>query len=153
MAMSLTSPVLSNGGIIPKLYTCQGKNISPPLEWTNLPSGTESLALIMDDPDAAGGTWTHWIMYNMAADSAGIPQNAQAGQLPKGTLEGLNSWTKTGYGAPCPPNGEHRYIIKLYALDTKLDDMRYPRADVLTAAMEGHILGEADLMGRYEKHD
>ena len=152
--MRVSSTAFSNQSAIPALYTCEGKDISPPLVWSDLPAGTKSLALIVDDPDAPDPaapkmTWVHWVLYNLPATNGGLPENAKA--LPAGTKEGLNDWKRTGYGGPCPPIGRHRYYHKLYALDTVLPDLKQPTKAKLEEAMKGHVLGEAQLMGTYQK--
>ncbi len=151
VAVPLTSDVFAAGEAIPVRYTCDGDDLSPSLTWGELPAGTESLALIMDDPDAPLGTWVHWVAYNLPAGLASLPEGIPAGEtLPLGGVQGVNSWKALGYGGPCPPGGsEHRYVFTLYALDTTLD--LEPGADkgVLLRAMEGHILGQGELVGRY----
>lgn len=153
--MRITSTVFRNEGTIPKLYTCEGKDISPPLVWTDVPTGTKSLALIVDDPDAPDPaapkmTWVHWVLYNMPSVTEGLPEGVKS--LPPGTKEGVNDWKRTGYGGPCPPIGRHRYFHKLYALDIVLPDLRQPTKVQLEHAMKGHILAEAQLMGTYQKN-
>lgn len=153
--MRITSTVFRNEGTIPKLYTCEGKDISPPLVWTDVPTGTKSLALIVDDPDAPDPaapkmTWVHWVLYNMPSVTEGLPEGVKS--LPPGTKEGVNDWNRTGYGGPCPPIGRHRYFHKLYALDIVLPDLRQPTKVQLEQAMKGHILAEAQLMGTYQKN-
>jgi Raf kinase inhibitor-like YbhB/YbcL family protein len=156
MALSLTSPVFKQNGPIPKLYTCQGKDVSPALTWSGLPSGTKSVALIVDDPDAPDPAapkrvWVHWVLYNMPPDATGLREGVNATGLPPGTRQGRTDWDRTGYGGPCPPIGRHRYFHKLYALDVVLPDLKQPTKATLMDAMEGHILGEAELIGTYEK--
>ena len=151
----ILSTAFSHEGEIPSLYTCEGKDMSPPLTWSDLPPGTKSLALIVDDPDAPDPaapkmTWVHWLLYNLPPTSAGLPEYATT--LPAGTKEGVNDWKRTGYGGPCPPIGRHRYFHKLYALDTVLPDLKQPTKVKLEEAMRGHILSEARLMGTYQKH-
>jgi Raf kinase inhibitor-like YbhB/YbcL family protein len=146
MTMALTSPAFNNGEAIPGKFTCDGEDISPELDWFGTPEGTVSLALIMDDPDAPVGTWVHWVLYDLPMDLSGLRQ-AMTGV----GVDGTNSWNRTGYGGPCPPSGTHRYYFKLYALDTNLDlDPGMKKKDLL-AAMEGHILGQAELMGTYSR--
>ncbi len=157
MAIALSSPVFSHKGPIPKLYTCQGKDISPALAWSGLPNGTRSVALIVDDPDAPDPAapkrvWVHWVLYNLPSAATGLPEAVSAAALPPGTRQGKNDWDRVGYGGPCPPIGRHRYFHKLYALDVVLDDLKEPTKTELLAAMEGHILGEAELMGTYQKN-
>ncbi len=152
--MRLTSTAFVHQGAIPALYTCEGKDLSPPLAWTDVPPGARSLALIVDDPDAPDPaapkmTWVHWVLYNLPASSGGLSEGTKT--LPEGTKEGVNDWKRTGYGGPCPPIGRHRYFHKLYALDTVLPDLKQPTKTKLEAAMKGHIVGEAQLMGTYLK--
>jgi hypothetical protein len=152
--MRLTSTAFVHQGAIPALYTCEGKDLSPPLAWSGVPSGARSLALIVDDPDAPDPaapkmTWVHWVLYNLPASSGGLSEGTKT--LPEGTKEGVNDWKRTGYGGPCPPIGRHRYFHKLYALDTVLPDLKQPTKTKLEAAMKGHIVGEAQLMGTYLK--
>ena len=155
MPMTISSPAFELEGEIPAVYTCDGKDISPPLRWSGAPEGTQSLVLIVDDPDAPDPaapkmTWIHWLLYNLPPDSNGLPEGAQPSELRAGTLEGTNSWGRTGYGGPCPPIGRHRYYFKLYALDTVLPDLHRPEKRDLLRAMSGHVLAEAVLMGTYQ---
>jgi Raf kinase inhibitor-like YbhB/YbcL family protein len=153
--MILTTVAWAPGGAIPSTYTCEGEDISPPLDWQSLPQGTESLALIVEDPDAPDPAdpqtiWTHWLLYNLPAEErSGIPEASR--HLPLGTLQGKNDFGRTGYGGPCPPIGEHRYFHKLYALDTMLPDLGEPDRAALLAAMEGHVIYQVDLVGTYSK--
>jgi Raf kinase inhibitor-like YbhB/YbcL family protein len=156
MALALTSPAFSHEGAIPKLYTCQGKDISPALAWSGLPKGTRSIALIVDDPDAPDPkapnmTWVHWVLYNIPPTANVLEEAVAPDALPAGTLQGKNDWKRTGYGGPCPPIGRHRYFHKLYALDVLLPDLKSPTKAQLEKAMAGHVLGEAVLMGTYKK--
>ncbi len=156
MSLKITSSVFAEGGEIPTEYTCQGEDVSPELAWSGVPGGTASLALIVDDPDAPDPaapkmTYVHWVLYNIPTSAAGLPRAVESGDLPAGTLEGLNDWSRTGYGGPCPPIGRHRYFHKLYALDTVLPDLGTPTKAKLLKAMEGHVLAEAVLMGTYIK--
>jgi len=156
MSFTLTSPDFSDQGKIPAAHTCEGADRSPALDWSGAPTGTKSLALIVDDPDAPDPkaprmTWVHWVLYNIPASASGIARDEARHGLPTGTLEGLNDWKRTGYGGPCPPVGEHRYFHKLYALDTLLPDLGRPTKVRLLKAMEGHVLAEAQLVGRYQK--
>ena len=153
MALALTSPVFDHYEEIPKVYTCQGKDISPALAWSGLPNGTKSVALIVDDPDvpdpaAPKREWVHWVLYNIPADATGLAESAK---VPAGAREGKNDWDRRGYGGPCPPIGRHRYFHKLYALDVVLPDLNEPTKAALLEAMEGHILEEAELIGTYKK--
>lgn len=146
MKMALTSPYFNNEESIPAQFTCDGEDISPELDWFGTPGEAVSLALIMDDPDAPGGTWVHWVLYNLPYDLNGLRQ----GETGVGT-DGVNGWNRTGYGGPCPPSGTHRYFFKLYALDTDLDLAPGADKDSLLAAMEDHIIGQAELMGTYSR--
>jgi Raf kinase inhibitor-like YbhB/YbcL family protein len=153
---TLTSSSFEQGGGIPSAHTCQGQDLSPPLAWSGVPPGTQSFALIVDDPDAPDPaapkmTWVHWVLYNLPASLTGLKEAVIRSDLPAGTLEGQNDWKRTGYGGPCPPIGRHRYFHKLYALDTVLSDLGRPTKATLEQAMKGHVLGEAVLMGTYEK--
>lgn len=156
MALSLSSPVFTQNGPIPKLYTCQGKDISPAINWTGLPNGTKSVVLIVDDPDAPDPaapkrTWVHWVLYNIPPSASGLPEGVNATGLPSGTRQGRNDWDRTGYGGPCPPIGRHRYFHKLYALDIVLQDLKQPNKATVLEAMEGHVLETAELIGTYQK--
>ena len=156
MILTIASLDFAHNGEIPNVHTCDGPDTSPELRWNGIPEGTESLALIVDDPDAPDPaapkmTWVHWVLYNMPRDSSGLPA-AVGGQLPPGTLEGLNDWKRTGYGGPCPPIGTHRYFFKLYALDAILPDLDAPAKGRLETAMGGHIITQAELIGLYRRH-
>ena len=156
MTLTLTSSAFSDGGEIPAQYTCSGRDVSPPLAWTGAPEGTGSLALIVDDPDAPDPkapkmTWVHWVVYNIPPTVTSIPEAASASDLGPEVQSGLNDWKRTGYGGPCPPVGRHRYFHKLYALDTELAGLHTPTKKHVEAAMEGHILAHAELMGTYQK--
>ena len=156
MAFIMTSTAFSDKGAVPSKYTCEGRDISVPLEWSGTPPGTKSLALIVDDPDAPDPkapkmTWVHWILYNIPPNVTFLSEEDGQKTDPKGAKEGLNDWNKTGYGGPCPPIGRHRYFHKLYALDTILPDLNRPRKPELEKAMKGHILGQAEMIGTYEK--
>ena len=149
--MQLESPAFSHLGEIPSRFTCEGSDVSPPLAWSDLPVGTKSLALIIDDPDAPDPkapqmTWVHWVLYNLPADAKGLPEAVKAGNLPAGTRQGLNDWKRTGYGGPCPPIGQHRYFHKLYALDVVLPDLGEPSKTKLEQAMQSHVLANAELI-------
>lgn len=157
MSMSITSSSFPHNGVIPARHTCDGHDISPELFWADVPEGTKSLVLIIDDPDAPDPaaperTWVHWVLYNIPANTGGLTEGIAAKELPAGTLEGLNDWQHTGYGGPCPPVGSHRYFHKLYALDTVLPDLKQPTKAALEKAMEGHVIAHAELIGRYQKH-
>lgn len=156
MSLSITSPAFVHQGEIPTRFTCEGADVSPALAWSGLPAGTQSLVLIVDDPDAPDPaaprmTWVHWVLYNLPPTASGLPEAVRPAELPAGTLEGINDWRRTGYGGPCPPIGRHRYFHKLYALDAVLPDLGRPTKDRLEKAMAGHILGQAELLGTYIK--
>lgn len=154
--MKITSPVFTEAQGIPTRYTCEGEDVSPPLQWGDLPEGAQSLALIVEDPDAPDPQapkilWIHWVLYNLPVTCQGLAENIAPEQLPAGTCLGLTNWDNTRYGGPCPPIGRHRYFHRLYALDTVLPVLKHPTAEALKAAMKGHILAEAVLMGNYQK--
>jgi len=156
MSLSLSSPAFYENRPIPTRFTCDGGDLSPPLDWNGVPPGTKSLALIVDDPDAPDPaaprtTWVHWVLYDIPVSADGLPEGASAGSLPPGTREGTNDWNRTGFGGPCPPVGRHRYFHKLYALDTTLPDLGAPTKAELERAMEGHVLARAELVGTYER--
>ncbi len=153
MSLVVTSPAFDNETPIPSRYTCDGQDVSPPLEWTTGPVGTESYALIMDDPDAPGGTWVHWIAWNIKDTKLPEDERNQAlAETPLGQIShGTNSWDRIGYGGPCPPSGTHRYFFKVYALDRELDLGPETTKQALVAAMEGHILARGELMGTYAR--
>lgn len=156
MSLTLISKAFSNQGSIPAQYTCEGKNVSPPLSWSGVPGDTRSLALVVDDPDAPDPaapktTWTHWVLYNLPAGDRTLPEGAKAADLPQGTREGTNDWKRTGYGGPCPPIGRHRYYFRLFALDVVLPDIGQPTRTKLLASMEGHVVVSCELMGTYQK--
>lgn len=158
MTLTLTSSAFPNGGRIPRKYTCEGDDLSPPLEWSNAPAGTTSFALIVDDPDAPDPAkplrvYVHWVLYDIPPNAIGLVENASRGNLPPGTATGINDGKRAEWGGPCPPIGRHRYFFKLYALDTTLADLRSARKSDVEAAMKGHILGQAELMGTYQKGD
>ena len=145
MSIQITSTAFAEGDKIPRIYTCDDKNVSPPLIWTGVPTGTVSLVLIMDDPDAPTGTWVHWVLYNLPAETTSLEQ----GKTSVGT-DGKNDFKKPGYGGPCPPRGEnHHYYFKLYALDVKLDLKPGVTKAQVESAMGGHIMAQGQLMGRY----
>ncbi|QQG35755.1 MAG: YbhB/YbcL family Raf kinase inhibitor-like protein [Micavibrio aeruginosavorus] len=152
--MKLESADFSQGGDIPRQYTCSGRDISPQVTWSDVPVDTKSFALIVDDPDAPSGTWVHWVAYNIPGNKRGLPENVDAIlQMQDGTRQGRNDFLEIGYGGPCPPqgHGSHRYFFKLYALDSKLDLLPGASKSELERAMEGHILAQAETMGRYER--
>jgi len=150
LSMTLISKDFINEGKIPQLFTCEGKNISPELSWSDVPAKAQSLALIVHDPDAPHeGGWTHWVLFNLSVTTKGLPQ--AMGEYPKEAVRGQNSSQKNQYHGPCPPTGSHRYYFRLYALDTKLDLPEGANKENVEQAMKGHIIGQAELMGRYEK--
>ena len=152
MSFELTSTAFKQSQSIPTVYTCRGRDISPPLTWGNPPAGTQGFALIMDDPDAPAGIWVHWVIYNIPAAARGLTEALAAdARLPDGSLQGENSWGKLGYGGPCPPSGTHRYYFKLYTLDTTLSLPSGASKAKLLQSMEGHVLGQIVLMGTYSK--
>jgi Raf kinase inhibitor-like YbhB/YbcL family protein len=156
MPLILDSPAFPDGGPIPTEYTCQGQDVSPPLQWRGVPGAAQSLVLIVDDPDAPDPqaprmTWVHWVLYNIPADVSGLPEGVRAPALPSGTDEGVNDWKRTGYGGPCPPIGRHRYFYKLYALDAPLPALDRPTKAEIESAMHDHVLEQATLIGTYEK--
>jgi Raf kinase inhibitor-like YbhB/YbcL family protein len=151
-AFELTSRAFAQGETIPVKYTCDGDDVSPPLEWGDPPQGTQSFVLVNDDPDAPVGIWDHWILFNLPDLARSLPEGVPSvAELPDGSRQGQNSWRRLGYGGPCPPSGTHRYFFKLYALDTDLDLASGANKNQLLQAMEGHILGQAELMGEYSR--
>ncbi len=156
MSLVVSSPVFADGQSIPTRYTCEGEDVSPPLQFAGVPEGTKSLVLIVDDPDAPDPaapkmTWVHWLLYNLPADTSGLAEGVTT--LPEGTLSGISDFKRTRYGGPCPPIGEHRYMFKLYALDTLLPDLGRPDKEALLRAMDGHIIEQALLIGLYQKRN
>jgi Raf kinase inhibitor-like YbhB/YbcL family protein len=156
VGLSLSSPAFAPGGEIPALFTCEGGDLSPALDWTGVPEAAQSLVLIVDDPDAPDPeaprmTWVHWVLYNIPPPTRGLPQGVAAKDLPAGTKQGVNDWKRTGYGGPCPPIGRHRYFHKLYALDTVLPDLGAAPKIRVEAAMKGHVIAQAELIGTYQK--
>lgn len=156
MSFKLTSSEFTEGGSIPPRYTCEGDDISPPLEWSGAPDGTRSFALIVDDPDAPDPahpqrTYVHWVLYNIPADVAELHENASAKGLPDGASQGNNDWGNASFGGPCPPIGRHRYFFKLHALSTELNGLTNPTKADVEQAMEGHVLAKAQLVSTYEK--
>lgn len=156
MPLTLTSPAFTHNHPIPALYTCDGKDRSPPLTWSGIPPNTHSLVLMIDDPDAPDPkapklTWVHWLLYNLPSTIDHLDEGCQ--QLPPGTQTGLNNWNRGQYGGPCPPIGKHRYFHKLYALDIVLPNLHHPTQAQLLKTMHGHILGYAELMGTYQRHE
>jgi hypothetical protein len=150
-AISISSDVFENGSMLSSEYTCDGSDVSPALSWDTIPVGTQSIAIIVDDPDAPGKTWVHWVIYNIPADSSGLP-----GAVPKnktlddGSLQGKNDFGRIGYNGPCPPPGKpHRYFFKVYALDTTLGLKSGATKSQLESAMSGHILAQGKMVGKY----
>mgnify|MGYP003725212303 FL=1 len=150
VAMKITSSAFSDGALIPIKYTCDGDDISPPLVWSDIPENTASFVLINDDPDAPVGTWDHWILFNLEGKTTELAENVDLSKL-AGVQLGRNSWRRNDYGGPCPPYGTHRYFFKLYALDRKLDLPAGSSKQDIKKAMAGHILAEAELLGRYKR--
>lgn len=151
--MKLSSSAFDHQGAIPKKYTCEGDDVSPPLAWSAVPKEAKSFALIVDDPDAPDPkapkrTWVHWVLYDMPAATTGLAERAPT---PAGARDGTNDWNRAGWGGPCPPIGRHRYFFKLYALDAELGDLGKPNKSRLEEAMRGHILAQAELIGTYQK--
>jgi Raf kinase inhibitor-like YbhB/YbcL family protein len=154
MSFQLTSPAFLDGQPIPEKYTCEGENVSHALAWTGAPAGTQSFVLINDDPDDDGPKpWVHWLIYNIPGSAAGLPENIPVRErLPDGSLQGTNSFKKIGYGGPCPPTGVHHYTFTLFALDRLLPVAPKATRETIEAAMQGHVLGQARLVGTYIKH-
>lgn len=152
MTIEVTSTAIEEGGMIPRKYTADGENVSPPLAWTGVPDGTKSIALLNDDPDAPVGDWVHWIIFNMNASTAGLPEGVTDHEIiSSGAKLGKNDFGSLGYGGPAPPHGTHRYYFKIYALDTLLNLESGAKKPQLLKAMEGHILAEGQLMGKYAR--
>jgi len=153
---SIQSKSFRHNEMIPARYTCDGQDISPPLQWSGIPTEAKSLVLIVDDPDAPDPaapkmTWVHWVLYNIPVDTPGLEENISSASLPEGTKEGINDWGRKGYGGPCPPIGRHRYFFKIYALDTVLADLQQPTKKQVEEAIAGHILAKAELVGMYQR--
>ncbi len=153
MVLTVSSSAFQEGDRIPTKYTCEGQDVSPPLAWSEPPVGARSFALIVDDPDAPGGVFTHWVLFNIPPDSRELPEAIPTqGELPSGALQGKNDFGKTGYGGPCPPPGRpHRYQFTLYALDQPLDLKRGISKKQLLSTMQGHILAQGQLTGTYQR--
>jgi len=148
----IKSSAFEQMGMIPEKYTCKGVNVSPPLQWSDVPEGTKSFALIHDDPDAPSGDWIHWVLYNIPADVRELKENIPTKkELDDGTRQGITDFGKLSYGGPCPPSGTHRYFFKLYALDEMLDLPAGSTKEELIKAMQGHILAQGELIGRFKK--
>ena len=156
MALILKSRAFENGAEIPARYTCKGDDVSPPLNWEGVPEAARSLVLIVDDPDAPDPrapktVWVHWVLYNILPDINSLAEHITSATLPPGAIEGINDWQRLGYGGPCPPIGRHRYFHKLYALDIVLEGLNQPTKAVVEAAMQGHIIAQAELIGTCQK--
>jgi Raf kinase inhibitor-like YbhB/YbcL family protein len=152
MEIKITSPAFDNGGMIGAKYTCDGENISPPLQWDAVAEGTKSIALICDDPDAPMGTFVHWVLFNLPAETRKLTENIPADKiLPNGAKQGITDFRSIGYGGPCPPSGTHRYFFKIYALDTEIDLPAGTKKSQLLKAMQEHILGQGQLIGKYKR--
>jgi Raf kinase inhibitor-like YbhB/YbcL family protein len=150
--MKITSPAFEEGRLIPKKYTCDGSNVSPPLRWDSVPAGTESIAIICEDPDAPSGTWMHWILFNLPAECRELAENIPDDEtLHNSTRQGINDFGSIGYSGPCPPWGIHRYFFKIFALNCTLDIVHLVDKDILNLAMGDHILATGQLMGRYQR--
>ena len=151
-SMQVTSTAFKEGQPIPRPYTCDGVNISPPLEWNGAPKSAKTIAIIADDPDAPSGTWVHWVVYNLPAENIGLVENLPATEdLKAGGFQGKNDFQKIGYGGPCPPSGTHRYFFKVYALDNELPLKGGATKSDVEKAMQGHIVAQAQLMGTYQR--
>jgi Raf kinase inhibitor-like YbhB/YbcL family protein len=152
MSIKLISTAFQEGGTIPEKFACDGEDLSPPLNWEGVPDDTKSLALILDDPDAPAGTWVHWVVYNLPPTIEGLSEGViPEREIKGGGFQGMNDFRKIGYGGPCPPEGEHRYFFKLYALDTLFPFAAGVTKAQLMIAMEGHVIEETHLMGRYRR--
>jgi len=150
--IKLASTAFKEGQPIPRTYTCDGVNVSPPLEWSGVPKTARTLAVICDDPDASPETWVHWVLYNLPADNIGMVESLPAAEkLLAGGFQGTNDFKKIGYGGPCPPSGTHHYYFKIYALDSELSLNAGATKAELLKAMEGHILLQGQLMGTYTR--
>ena len=150
--LEVTSSAFEEAGMIPSQYTCDGQNVSPPIAWRGVPAGSVTIALICDDPDAPTGTWVHWVAYDLPSSVDELPEGVPLGEaLTGGGKQGRNSSRETGYSGPCPPGGTHRYYFKVYALDSEMGLKPGATKKELLKAMEGHILGQGQLMGRYER--
>ncbi|HTX60900.1 MAG TPA: YbhB/YbcL family Raf kinase inhibitor-like protein [Methanobacterium sp.] len=152
MTIKITSPVFNEGEPIPARYSCNNVNVSPPLEFKDIPENTVSIAVILEDPDAPGGLFTHWIIFNLPADTNGLSEHIMPRELmDDGSKHGMNSFGLVGYGGPCPPSGTHRYFFRVYALDVKLDLPPLVEREELLRAFEGHILDQGELMGVFTR--
>ncbi len=152
MALIISSTAFSNGGMIPSQYTCDGANISPPLQWSGLPPNTKTVALIVDDPDAPARTWVHWVIYDLPANTTQLSENIKPQEkLADGAKQGTNDFKKIGYGGPCPPSGVHRYFFKLYALDIETSLKPGATKDELLKTIENHVVAQGELIGKYKR--
>ncbi len=156
MTLRFSSPAFTHQSEIPGKHTCDGADLSPALAWSGVPAEAKTLVLIVDDPDAPDPaaprmTWVHWVLYNLPPSATALSEGVTSQSLPPDTLEGLNDWKHVGYRGPCPPVGKHRYFHKLYALDTVLPDLKSPTKATLEAAMHGHVLASAELIGTYQR--
>ncbi len=145
--MKITSSAFSQNSLVPAKYTCDGDNISPPLQFSEVPPDAKILVLVCDDPDAPGGTWVHWTAWNIDPKTSEIGE----GKVPEGATQGLTDFGQVGYGGPCPPSGTHRYFFKLYALDAPLNITYQAKKEDIEKEIEGHILAQAELIGTYTK--
>ena len=146
-ALKVTCSAFTDGGMIPQKYTCNGRNVNPPLVVENVPEGAKTLVLIVDDPDAANGTWNHWLVWNMDRKTSKIEEDS----VPSNAVQGANDFKKTQYGGPCPPSGTHRYFFRVYALDVVLELAGGSGRSSLDDSMKGHILSQGELMGKYSR--
>jgi Raf kinase inhibitor-like YbhB/YbcL family protein len=156
VSLKITSTAFQPGGSIPSTYTCEDRDVSPPLAWSGAPPGTKTFALIVDDPDAPDPAkpqrvYVHWVIYNLPATTTALPENASKKGLSTGAVQGKNDWGKAEYGGPCPPIGRHRYFFKLYALDAELTGLPAPTKPDLERAMKGHVLDSTEMIGTYQK--
>jgi Raf kinase inhibitor-like YbhB/YbcL family protein len=156
VSIKITSTAFQAGGSIPSKYTCEDRDLSPPLAWSGAPPGTKTFALIVDDPDAPDPAkpqrvYVHWVLYNIPAATVALAENASKKGLPKGAVQGKNDWGKAEYGGPCPPIGRHRYFFRLYALDTELTGLSSPTKGDLERVMKGHVLDSGELIGTYQQ--
>lgn len=149
--MELRSKAFKEGQSIPRKHTCDGPDLSPPLEWSDVPQGTNAFALLMEDPDAATGSWVHWLLYDLPAEARSLPEGVSPTEtLPRGGAQGKNDFGRLGYGGPCPPPGRpHRYFFRLYALSSRVNLPPGASKEQLLRAMEGNVKAEAQLMGTY----
>jgi hypothetical protein len=152
MSLKLTSRAFAEGELIPRKYTCDGDNVSPPLAWSDVPGGCKELVLIVDDPDAPSGLFVHWVLYHLSPQVSELPEGVPTSEsLPDGARQGANGFQHIGYGGPCPPSGTHRYFFHLYALDTELSLPAGASRQKVDAALKGHVLEQTQLMGRYQR--